>query len=128
MFVEMSDVCCKSYFLACFSLIFLILLVCLYILSVGLFICLSVSQFTSVQQCEAVLFAVLSICLSVRFCTLLCPLFCIWCQPQSCMLVCLQSLGTKGALHPLSILQNNEPVPQVLFPVKRKIFTSWDRL
>ena len=30
------------------------------------------------------------------------------------MFVCLQSLGTEGALHHLTTLQNNEPVPQVI--------------
>ena len=30
------------------------------------------------------------------------------------MVVCLQSLSTKGTLHPLPTLHNNEPVPQVL--------------
>ena len=40
---------------------------------------------------------------------------CIWCRRrQSCMVVCLQSLGTKRSLHPLTTLQNNKPVPQVL--------------
>ena len=28
--------------------------------------------------------------------------------------VCLQSLGTKGAFHPLPTIQNNEPVPQFI--------------
>ena len=31
-----------------------------------------------------------------------------------CMFVSLQTLGTKGTLHPLPTLQNNEPIPQVL--------------
>ena len=30
------------------------------------------------------------------------------------MFVCLQSLGTKGTLHPLPTLLNKEPVPQVI--------------
>ena len=42
------------------------------------------------------------------------PTLCIWHCRQSCMVACLQSLGTKGTLHPLPIPQSNEPVPQVL--------------
>ena len=37
--------------------------------------------------------------------------YCIW-HRQSGMFVCLQGLGTKGTLHPLPTLQNNEPVTQ----------------
>ena len=55
----------------------------------------------------------LSVCLFVGFCILLCPLLCIWSPYQSCMVVCLQCLDTKGILHLLPTLQNNEPVPQV---------------
>ena len=33
-------------------------------------------------------------------------------QPVLYVGVCLQSISTKGNLHPLPTLQNNEPVPQ----------------
>ena len=56
----------------------------------------------------------LSVCLSAGFCMILCPLVCIWSPHQSCIVVCRQSLSTKGILHALPTLQNNEPVPQVL--------------
>ena len=95
--------------------------VCMYICqSVYLLICLSVSR--TFYRCLAARCAASSVCilidlsvyLSVGFCTLLCPIPCICSHHQSCMVVCLQSLGTKGILHPLPTLQNNEPVPQVL--------------
>ena len=37
------------------------------------------------------------------------------------MFVCLQNLGTKGTLHHLPILQNNEPVPQVVKTVCKPV-------
>ena len=53
-------------------------------------------------------------CLSFQFRTILClPLWIVH-HHQSCMFVCLQSLGTKVTLHLLPTLQNYEPVPQVL--------------
>ena len=49
------------------------------------------------------------------------------------MFVYLQSIGTKGTLHPLSTLRNNEPVPQVietgcklvLLSLIRKLLDGW---
>ena len=81
-----------------------------------MYFCLSVSQFTSVQQRKGlqVLFVFrLSICLSV------CLFVCWVCK--SCIFVCLQSLCTKGTLRLLLTLQNNEPVPQVIETVCKPV-------
>ena len=52
------------------------------------------------------------------------PTLCIW-RRQYRMFVCLQSLGTKGTLHLLPSLQNNEPVHRSLKQVVNLSCLVW---
>ena len=77
-------------------------------------LCLSVIQFTSVEWHHApqVLLVIHQSVFLLGYAHFV-PTLCIR-RIQPCMFVCLQSLGTKGTLHPLPTLQNYESVPQVI--------------
>ena len=71
---------------------------------------------TIILSCHQFCFySCLSVCMSVcRVLHTLVPTF-MHLAPPPVPYVCLSAkLGTKGTLHPLLTLQNNEPVPQVL--------------